>query len=132
MSEKKSISLPIADSSYADAPKSRDEGGDVLSEIAKINTEHPIVLYMKGTPDSPMCGFSATAASVLASYGVGYSAVNVLADPEIRQGIKEYGNWPTIPQLYVNNELLGGSDIIRQMHESGELAEVLKGALSEG
>jgi monothiol glutaredoxin len=128
MSENKKISLPIAGSAsveQSEAPKTRQEGGDVLSEIAKINAENTVVLYMKGTPQQPMCGFSAAASAALSGYGRPYMAVNVLADPEIRQGIKEYGNWPTIPQLYVNDELLGGSDIIRQMQASGDLAKVL-------
>lgn len=132
MSDSKKISLPIAGSASVEqdeAPKSREEGGDILSEIAKINTDNTIVLYMKGTPDQPMCGFSAAASSVLSSYGKPYAAVNVLADPEIRQGIKTYGNWPTIPQLYVAGELLGGSDIVGQMHESGELLKVIEQAV---
>lgn len=132
MSDSKSISLPIAGSASVeqnDSPKSRDEGGDILSEIAKINSDNTIVLYMKGTPDQPMCGFSAAASATLSSYGVAYAAVNVLADPEIRQGIKEYGDWPTIPQLYIAGELMGGSDIVRQMHESGELAKVIEAAV---
>ena len=132
MSDSKKISLPISGSTSVesnDSPKSRDEGGDILSEIAQINRDNPIVLYMKGTPDSPMCGFSAAASAVLSSYGKPYTAVNVLADPEIRQGIKVYGDWPTIPQLYVGGELLGGSDIVRQMHESGELLQVIERTL---
>lgn len=132
MSDSKKISLPISGSKSVesnDSPKSREEGGDILSEIAQINSENPIVLYMKGTPDQPMCGFSAAASAVLSSYGKPYTAVNVLADPEIRQGIKIYGDWPTIPQLYVGGELLGGSDIVRQMHESGELLQVIERTL---
>lgn len=135
MTERKSISLPIAGSSAVEpteAPKTREEGGTVLTEIARINAENPVVLYMKGTPQAPMCGFSAAAASVLNSYGYSYAAVNVLADPEIRQGIKEYGHWPTIPQLYINDELVGGSDIVRQMHESGELIGLIRDAVGEG
>lgn len=126
--EKKKISLPIAGSdSDADtqAPKTRAEGGDVQSEIDKTVTENKLVLFMKGTPEQPMCGFSARAAAVLSSYERPFMAVNVLADPEIRQGIKEYGNWPTIPQLYIGGELVGGSDILMQMHESGELGQMI-------
>src|SRR5690554_2272797 len=78
-----------------------------------------------------MCGYSAAASAVLSRDGKYYTAVNVLADPEIRQGIKVYGNWPTIPQLYVGGELMGGSDIMRQMHESGELLEVIERALAK-
>jgi monothiol glutaredoxin len=87
---------------------------------------HRVVLYMKGTPQMPQCGFSALAVQVLNACGVGeFHAVNVLADPEIRQGIKEFANWPTIPQLYVNGEFVGGSDIMREMYQSGELQKLL-------
>ncbi len=89
-------------------------------------TSHPVVLYMKGTPQFPQCGFSATVAEVLKRCGVtGYHSVNVLADDAIRQGIKEYANWPTVPQLYVNGEFVGGCDIVREMYESGELQKLL-------
>lgn len=80
-----------------------------------------IVLFMKGTPGMPQCGFSATVVQILDHIGVKYKGVNVLADPEIRQGIKDFSNWPTIPQLYVKGEFVGGCDIIREMFESGEL-----------
>ena len=83
---------------------------------------------MKGSPSSPQCGFSANAAGILQSYGVDLHHVNVLADPAIRQGIKDYSNWPTIPQVYVGSEFLGGSDILMQMHESGELKELIAAA----
>jgi len=84
------------------------------------------VLYMKGTPQFPQCGFSSAAAQMLQACGVDqYLAVNVLADPEIRQGIKEFASWPTIPQLYVGGEFVGGSDIMREMFESGELQQLL-------
>lgn len=90
---------------------------------------NPIVLYMKGTPQMPQCGFSALAVQVLNACGVrNFFSVNVLEDPEIRQGIKEYGNWPTVPQLYVNGEFVGGSDILREMYQSGELQKVLEAA----
>ena len=87
---------------------------------------HRVVLYMKGTPQFPQCGFSATAAEILKRCGVNdYFSVDVLADGEIRQGIKEYANWPTIPQLYVNGEFVGGCDIMREMYANGELQQVL-------
>ena len=87
---------------------------------------HSVVLYMKGTPQFPQCGFSATATEILKRCGVGdFFSVNVLADDEIRQGIKEYANWPTIPQLYVNGEFVGGCDIMREMYANGELQQVL-------
>jgi monothiol glutaredoxin len=89
-------------------------------------TTHPVVLYMKGTPQFPQCGFSSAAVQMLKACGVeGLFTVNVLADPEIRQGIKDYANWPTIPQLYVKGEFVGGSDIMREMYESGELQQLL-------
>ncbi len=89
-------------------------------------TSHKVVLYMKGTPQFPQCGFSAGATQILKSCGViDPFTVNVLADPEIRQGIKEYANWPTIPQLYVNGEFVGGSDIMQEMFKNGELQKLL-------
>jgi len=89
-------------------------------------TKNRVVLYMKGTPQFPQCGFSATVAEILKRSGVDeYFSVNVLADPEIRQGIKEFSDWPTIPQLYVEGEFIGGCDIIREMYASGELQKVL-------
>ncbi|MHB1174893.1 MAG: Grx4 family monothiol glutaredoxin [Sulfuriferula sp.] len=89
-------------------------------------TTHKVVLYMKGTPQFPQCGFSAGATQILKSCGVTDPfTVNVLADPEIRQGIKEYANWPTIPQLYVNGEFVGGSDIMQEMFKNGELQKLL-------
>jgi monothiol glutaredoxin len=97
--------------------------------IRKTVTSNPVVLYMKGSPQMPMCGFSATATQILKMCGVEeFVAVDVLQDPEIRQGIKTYANWPTIPQLYVNGELVGGSDIMREMYQSGELQKLLAGA----
>ena len=96
------------------------------SEIIKKQvTENSVVLYMKGTPDAPMCGFSAAAVQILEACGVeDVATVNVLADEDIRQGIKEYSNWPTIPQLYVNGEFVGGADIMREMFQSGELQKI--------
>ena len=88
--------------------------------------QNRVVLYMKGTPQVPQCGFSATVAEILKRSGVSeYFSVNVLEDPDIRQGIKEFANWPTIPQLYVNGEFVGGCDIVREMYASGELQKVL-------
>ena len=90
---------------------------------------HRVVLYMKGTPQMPQCGFSATAAEILRRCGAGdFYSVNVLADDAIRQGIKEYANWPTIPQLYVDGEFVGGCDIMREMYQSGELQALLSKA----
>ena len=101
---------------------------DTQQRIKETVTSNPVVLYMKGTPQMPQCGFSAMAVQVLQACGVTrFAAVNVLADPEIRQGIKEYANWPTIPQLYVNGEFVGGADILREMYQSGELHKLLEG-----
>ena len=98
---------------------------DVKEKIRQQVTSSPVVLYMKGSPQFPQCGFSATVAEILKRSGVeNYLAVDVLQDAEIRQGIKEYANWPTIPQLYVNGEFVGGCDILREMYQSGELKEV--------
>ena len=100
---------------------------DIKQRIKDQVTGSPVVLYMKGTPQAPQCGFSALAVQVLNACGVReFAAVNVLADAEVRQGIKEYANWPTIPQLYVNGEFVGGSDILREMYQSGELQKLLE------
>ena len=89
-------------------------------------TGHPVVLYMKGNPSFPQCGFSANAVRILSACGIDtFFSVNVLEEPEIRQGIKEYASWPTIPQLYVNGEFVGGSDILTEMYQSGELKTLL-------
>ena len=95
------------------------------SRIESLLQSNRVVLFMKGQPSMPQCGFSAKAAGALGALGVEYAHVNVLADPEIREGIKVYGDWPTIPQLYVDGELVGGSDIIEQMTNSGELSQLL-------
>ena len=95
------------------------------SRIESILTANRVVLFMKGQPTMPQCGFSAKAVGALQDLGVEFAHVNVLADPEIREGIKAYGDWPTIPQLYIDSELVGGSDIILQMASSGELSSVL-------
>ena len=88
-------------------------------------TESPVVLFMKGTPVFPQCGFSARVVQILTQMGVKFKGVDVLADPAIRQGIKEFSNWPTVPQLYVKGEFVGGCDIVSEMYENGELKQVL-------
>jgi monothiol glutaredoxin len=94
-------------------------------KIKQQVTGNPIVLYMKGTPDAPMCGFSASAVQILEACGVeNVATVDVLSDQDVRQGIKEHSNWPTIPQLYVNGEFVGGADIMREMYQSGELQKL--------
>lgn len=99
---------------------------NVKEKIEGLLNQNKVVLFMKGTQSFPMCGFSARACSILQDLGVQFADVNVLEDEEIRQGIKEYGNWPTIPQLYVNKKLVGGSDIMMEMYQSGELQELFK------
>jgi monothiol glutaredoxin len=94
----------------------------------QIDTEvksNDVVLYMKGTPDMPMCGFSSRATQILQHLGVPFKGVNVLASDELRQGIKDYTNWPTVPQLYVKGEFVGGSDIMMEMFQSGELKQLM-------
>ena len=93
--------------------------------IANDIASSDVVLYMKGTPVFPQCGFSAATVQILTNLGVKFKAVDVLKDPEIRQGIKEFSNWPTIPQLYVKGEFVGGCDILREMYEAGELKPFL-------
>lgn len=103
---------------------------NVQERITQLLDANKIVLFMKGTQNFPMCGFSARAVAVLQDMGVKFQDVNVLEDEEIRQGIKDYGNWPTVPQLYVDKQLIGGSDIVMEMYQTGELQEVIKKALS--
>ncbi len=94
--------------------------------IESILNTNNVVLFMKGTPDFPQCGFSARATAILNELKVPFHSINILEDEELRQGIKEYGNWPTIPQLYVKKKLVGGSDIMMEMFEAGELQELVK------
>ncbi len=98
---------------------------DITARIQNEISSNPVVLYMKGTKDMPMCGFSAAVVQILNHLEVPFKDVNILEDAELRQGIKDFANWPTIPQLYVNGEFIGGCDIVREMHESGELQELL-------
>ena len=102
---------------------------DVRTRIENLLNQNKVVLFMKGTSSFPMCGFSARATNILQDLGVKFQDVNVLEDEEIRNGIKEFGNWPTIPQLYINKKLVGGSDIMMEMYQSGELADLLKAEL---
>ena len=100
--------------------------GDIQDTIRNQVTKNRVVLYMKGTPQLPQCGFSATATEILRRCGVDeFASFNILEDEALRQGIKEFSNWPTIPQLYVNGEFVGGCDIMREMYQSGELQQML-------
>ncbi|MEJ6009468.1 Grx4 family monothiol glutaredoxin [Novosphingobium aquae] len=101
---------------------------DTNSRIAEIVNSNDVVLFMKGTPLFPQCGFSSRAIAILEHLGVKYESVDVLQDMEIRQGIKEYSEWPTIPQLYLKGEFLGGSDIMMEMYEAGELQQAMADA----
>ncbi|CAN7271519.1 Grx4 family monothiol glutaredoxin [Phenylobacterium sp. LjRoot219] len=94
--------------------------------IAKAVADHPVILFMKGVPDQPRCGFSSTVVQILDQLGVDFVGVDVLQSEALRQGIKSFSDWPTIPQLYVKGEFVGGSDIIREMYESGELQSFLQ------
>ena len=97
----------------------------IREAIQEALTEHPVILFMKGTPERPMCGFSARTVAALDALGASYAAVDILPDPRIRQELSAISNWPTIPQLFVNGELVGGCDIVTEMYETGELAETL-------
>ena len=99
---------------------------EINEKIKDIISSNDIVLFMKGTPDAPQCGFSMAVSNILKHLSVKYEGVNVLVSDELRQGIKDFTNWPTIPQLYVKGEFIGGCDIILDMHKTGELSEVLK------
>jgi len=106
----------------------------VFGQIKQEIEGNDVVLFMKGTPVFPQCGFSATVVQVLSHLGVQFKGVDVLADPDVRQGIKEFSNWPTVPQLYVKGEFVGGCDIIREMFQTGELLTFLqdKGITAQG
>ncbi|MCB9762653.1 MAG: Grx4 family monothiol glutaredoxin [Alphaproteobacteria bacterium] len=101
---------------------------DVQDFIRDLVTRERVVLFMKGNKFFPQCGFSARAVQLLKMHGAEFTTFDVLSDPAVRQGIKEYASWPTIPQLYINGEFVGGSDIMMEMHQNGELAELLTGA----
>ncbi|GLD96262.1 hypothetical protein PINS_up004945 [Pythium insidiosum] len=118
------------DGSHSDfAPKYHAAVSKEKDEILKMIDSHvktyPIMLYMKGTPSAPQCGFSMQVVRILHAQGVSFDSVNVLDHPEIREGVKEYSQWPTIPQLYVKGEFIGGCDIVTDMHKSGELSDLL-------
>ncbi len=99
---------------------------DVKEKIKNLINENNVCLFMKGTPDTPQCGFSMAVSNVLKHLNVKFKGINVLEDDVLRQGIKEFSDWPTIPQLYVNKEFIGGCDIVKEMFEKGELKELLK------
>ena len=98
----------------------------VFDSIKREITDNEVMLFMKGTPMFPQCGFSAAVVQILSAAGVKFKGMDVLADPSLRQGIKEFSNWPTIPQLYIKQEFIGGCDIVREMYETGELQQMLQ------
>ncbi len=104
---------------------SDDQTTQIREAIQSAIAENPVLLFMKGTPDQPMCGFSARTVAILQSVGTPFAAVNILPDPRIRQELSGLSNWPTIPQLFIDGELVGGCDIVTEMYESGELQQAL-------
>jgi monothiol glutaredoxin len=109
-----------------DQPAPPAQSGDIMERIRRDVQNHKVIIYMKGTPDFPQCGFSAAAVEALKDLGVPFESRDVLEDPALRQAIKEYSNWPTIPQVYINGKFVGGADIITEMHANGELAALVK------
>lgn len=104
---------------------------DIMETIKQQIEQNPVILYMKGSPDAPQCGFSMRTSQAVMSCGRRFAYVDVLSNPDIRQNLPKYGNWPTFPQLWVNGELIGGCDIVAEMHESGELKTLLESAVPE-
>ena len=108
-------------------PVQEENRDSALSErIERLIASSPVFLFMKGTPEMPQCGFSANVVAILNSFDVPYKTFDILSDEDIRQGVKEYAEWPTFPQLYVGGKLIGGNDVVTELHEEGELASVLK------
>ena len=99
---------------------------DLSLRIKNLITASPVFLFMKGTPDMPQCGFSANVVRILNHYGVNFKTFNILSDMDIREGVKQFSNWPTYPQLYVKGELIGGNDIVTELMQNGELESILK------
>jgi monothiol glutaredoxin len=116
---------PAAPAPDAAPATEQSESNPIREAIAEAIAEHKVILFMKGTPEAPACGFSARTVAALQSLDTPFAAVDILPDPRIRQELSAISNWPTIPQLFVNGELLGGCDIITEMYESGELAQAL-------
>lgn len=112
-------------------PKSLTYFADTKERIQALVDNHPILLFMKGSKLFPQCGFSNTATQILGSFNVDFHTVDVLSDENIRQGVKEFSQWPTIPQLYVSGEFIGGSDIMIELYQSGELGEMIEKAAAE-
>jgi len=118
-------SFNVLNNEISEIPEA-DKNLELKEQIESLLNSSKIVLFMKGNADMPMCGFSANSVAILRQLGVHFKTFNILNDPEIRQGLKEYSNWPTYPQLYVKGQLIGGNDILTAMYQSGELQEYLK------
>lgn len=112
----------------SDVGNDGDSGSDAHSRIDKMLSENPVFLFMKGTPESPQCGFSSKVVGILRTWNIPYKSFNVLSDESIRQGVKDYANWQTIPQLYINKEFVGGSDVVEEMSNNGELEDMISKA----
>ena len=117
--------IPMLNSEPEPVPAAGEESNPIREAIAEAIAEHKVILFMKGTPEAPACGFSARTVAALEALEVPFAAVDILPDPRIRQELSAISNWPTIPQLFVDGELLGGCDIVTEMYESGELAQAL-------
>jgi monothiol glutaredoxin len=125
MSASQSQPLPMSPAQPAPAPTPSEDSNPIRDAIADAIAEHKVILFMKGTPEAPACGFSARTVAALQALDVPFAAVDVLPDARIRQELTALSDWPTIPQLFVGGELLGGCDIVTEMYESGELAQAL-------
>jgi monothiol glutaredoxin len=118
-------SFNILNNEISEIPEA-DKNLDLKAQIEALINSSKVVLFMKGNAEMPMCGFSANSVAILRQLGVPFKTFNILNDPEIRQGLKEYSNWPTYPQLYVKGQLIGGNDILTAMYQSGELQQFIK------
>jgi monothiol glutaredoxin len=117
--------VPMMSSEPQPVPAASEESNPIREAIVEAIGEHKVILFMKGTPEAPACGFSARTVAILQSLDVPFAAVDILPDPRIRQELSAMSNWPTIPQLFAGGELIGGCDIVTEMYESGELAQAL-------
>jgi monothiol glutaredoxin len=118
--------IPMLSTEPEPAPAPSEESNPIREAIAEAIDEHKVILFMKGTPEAPACGFSARTVAILQDLDVPFAAVDILPDPRIRQELSAISDWPTIPQLFVGGELIGGCDIVTEMYESGELAQALR------
>ena len=126
MSASQSQPLPMSATQPTPAPTPSEESNPIRDAIAEAIAEHKVILFMKGTPEAPACGFSARTVAALQELDVPFAAVDILPDPRLRQELSAISDWPTIPQLFANGELVGGCDIVIEMYESGELQEALQ------